>query len=944
MALEILQRAVEESERAVIRVMEETVPQEILERGLLALEAYNKARSEGTTVVKRVPIMLIGQYCSGKTSLKKSLKGQCFHQNEEGTSGIDADPSFFKVSHELWKVGEKDQDASPNSALLLNRHLAKCTVEHLSLKKILEVGSAGAVAPEDSDSKDVSQYLAPESSFMGVTERETLCCEELPMMPEIPDGTSDSLAHIKTGPEIENDRESKERLGNVAEILLQKIIPNEEDVYSMMWDFAGESVYYTIHPIFLTPKAIYLLVHDLSQDAHAPAKPVRCPGRYKNYTDSHCLKQNVDYLYFWMSLVASLANHCDSDPSNTTSKTLPESLPPVFLVCTHADEPFDHTDAKTLARSVYGSLMDKPSRTHLCKDFFFVDNTKSGKELECSEVVRLRKVVLAACNELQKKREAIPIKWLEFENAIQEKKENGFKYILLEEAIGMAEECDISGDKQFQTLMNFLHDQRVLIHFTETPELDKLVVLDCQWLIDVFMRAITVTPYEGEDNEFAGLWKTFEEEGILKEDLLKHVWSPFLKDKITYGSLVAIMEKFSLLCSLPLSNPSDAKEYLVPSMLMSLSLDDVKNLVDSSRIPSLFIKFKSGQVPPGLFHRLMLQFLQRSQGKQSSELRPCLSQYFSRFYPDEKKNFSVILLRHSSSIEVVFHSGEQPDVKCVQKVRRKLELVLESMRNEFRWLKGMRYEVAFICPVCCQRGAVVSQCRTHKIQSCKQEECLHFWFESEINEESNCRKNATAKDSRVRIEKFAPWTAPREIQVTNDRHAETHAACEKEIPAVEYFLSECACDATPDDFFLKLTTILELDQASLKDPNSATRTVIRTLARRAKDLERVDVFKHLRNVVPAGVIGPTLAEHIDVSDIPLDQRRRLTMNLSSGEEWKMVAEELGLKPFEIQFLDKRHKDPFEAVLSFVSQQGPLSVGSLYDLLNKLGYPLMADVL
>lgn len=743
------------------------VPREILERGPLALEAYNKARSEGTTVVKRVPIMLIGQNRSGKTSLKKSLRGQPFDENEKGTSGIDVDPSFFKVSCELWKVGERDQDASPVSASLFDCHIAKSTVKNLSFKTKFEVGSARAIDPEDSDSKEAHTNLAPERSLTRMTSKETSACEEVPTVSENPDKTADSSTHIRPGPDIENDRESKECLRNVTEMFLQKIIPNEEDVFSMFWDFGGESVYYTTHPIFLTPKAIYLLVHDLSKDADALSKPVSYQGRYKNYTDSHCLKQNVDYLYFWMSLVASLANHHDSDPSNTTSKTLPENLPPVFLVCTHADEPFGRSDATTLGRSVYGSLKGKSSGTHLWKDFFVVDNTRSGKEPECSGVVHLRKEVRAACNELQKQGEAIPIKWLLFETVMKEKKEKGFKFISFEEARRTAaEECDICDKDQFRTLMKLLHDQRILIHFDETPELDRLVVLDCQWLIDVFKSVITVKPYEGEDNKFAGLWKTFEEEGILKEELLKHVWSPLFKEQITCESLIAIMEKFSLLCSLPLSNPSHAREYLVPSMLMYLPSEDVKSLVESSKIPSLFIKFKSGQVPPGLFHRLVLEFFPWGQENQSSQLRPSLHQNYFRFYLPEKRNCSFILLSHSSSIEVVFHSVESADVSFVPKLRRQLELVLTSMRIKFFWLKSMRYEIAFICPVCCQGKAVSFFC-THKIRGCKQEECLHFWLESEINKESNCTKNATAEDFSVHIEKFAPWTTPTEIRMSD---------------------------------------------------------------------------------------------------------------------------------------------------------------------------------
>jgi len=82
------------------------LPLEIRSRGRLAVEAYNKALTEGKAYVKRVPIMLIGQDHSGKTSLKKSLIGKPFNPDEDSTIGVDVDPSHIKVSTEIWKVGE----------------------------------------------------------------------------------------------------------------------------------------------------------------------------------------------------------------------------------------------------------------------------------------------------------------------------------------------------------------------------------------------------------------------------------------------------------------------------------------------------------------------------------------------------------------------------------------------------------------------------------------------------------------------------------------------------------------------------------------------------------------------------------------------------------------------------------------------------------------------
>lgn len=74
---------------------------------------------------------------------------------------------------------------------------------------------------------------------------------------------------------------------------------------------------------------------------------------------------------------------------------------------------------------------------------------------------------------------------------------------------------------------------------------------------------------------------------------------------------------------------------------------------------------------------------------------------------------------------------------------------------------------------------------------------------------------------------------------------------------VEKFLSECKRDATRDDFLSKLTTILELGLLN-SDLDPATKTVIRILARKAKAMNRVDVFERLRKVVPAGTTGKSV--------------------------------------------------------------------------------------
>ena len=788
------------------------MPPEILARGPLALEAYKTALTEGKTHVKRVPVMLIGQERAGKTSLQKSLKGKPFEPDEGSTVGINVDPSHFKLSTEIWKLGEEDPTTNSGRTISYEYHAARLTVENLRQnkgtpeKKHPESLKSGSIPLVDTVSVTLSSDLQSEPSASNVpSDHEKVDINDFTLgasTAAVPGTNSDDsetfhdiskdarLGEVsRDSEEIETSRDPHnadfipdmpEDTATLVEMFLKednKVVEEEEEIYSVLWDFAGQSVYYTTHPVFLTPRAIYLLVNNLSQNPHEKAKPVVKRGIFRKLEDTFNVKTSLDYLDLWMSSIASLAIEGESREVNPQSEVLPGKLPPVFLVCTHADKPYDNGDPYELAQDVFGSLRNKPHKSHLYDDVFVVDNTKSGHEVQCPEVARLRKEILDVAKELPHLKEPIPIKWLRYEKALEARREDGDNWIPLDSAKQIAsEECNITDEKQFRTLLDFLHDQRILIHFSDTPKLDTLVVLDPQWLIDVFKKVITIKPFDRKEKKFEQLWCKLEERGILEEKLLKHAWDTLFDNKETIESLIEIMEKFSLLCLWPSSDVACDKQYLVPSMLMSQPPEGITQLITSAQVPPLFLRFESGQVPLGLFPRLVLQFFQWGKDKYMSTVDPQLHHNFARFYT--LKNSSVILLCHSSSIEVVVHEGNptlelaeslQSEnvgndtfvVSCAHEVRRQLGLFLESMRNEFCWLKSMKYEERFLCPVCCQ-GREIYYCRKHCARGCKQEECLHFWSESDLrNVDKNlCTKSAVAEGPSVQVEQFAPWLAP----------------------------------------------------------------------------------------------------------------------------------------------------------------------------------------
>ena len=533
-----------------------------------------------------------------------------------------------------------------------------------------------------------------------------------------------------------------------------------DDIFSVLWDFASESVCYETHTLLLTSRAIFLLVYDLSRDPYERARPVKRQGMFEVVEDRIGAKTNLDYLDYWMTSVSSISSQGKDHEVRTasTSTLLPETLPPVFLVCTHADQPSGGKDSEVLAQEVYGKLREQSSSTYLCGKFE-VDNTKSGKKPECPGVSRLRESIRAVARELPQMKEFIPIKWLKFEKILRVFRNAGRKWITIDHAKRIANEfCKIHDHVAFKTAIDFLHDQRILIHFDNTNDLNKLVVLDLQWLIDVMKEVITIKRYDGGEREFKFLWHKLEKEGILEEKLLQHVWDPLIGKYDTFKSLIALMEKFSLLCSWPVSLELSSRRYLVPSMLKSRPPQHITQLIASAQLPSLFIKFESGQVPSRLFPRFVTRLLLWGKDGFWSPVKPQLYQNFARLFTAKEDECSFVLLCHSSFIEGVVHCGnDSSHVSCAQSVFKQLILMLECMRKEFFWLESMIYQAGVLCKVCC-RGRKVKYCDTHCQDDCQRDECLHFILESDLrnaNEPIPCPWSATEQNFKVCIEDFS---------------------------------------------------------------------------------------------------------------------------------------------------------------------------------------------
>ena len=439
------------------------------------------------------------------------------------------------------------------------------------------------------------------------------------------------------------------------------------------------------------------------------------------------------------------SRHGSTKPLRNTVYLRGRRLPSVFL-------PFGGSNARDLAPKMYGTRPRKRYREHLYKDIFVVDNTKSGGEEECVEVRRLREEVPAVAKELELTKEEIPVTWLRYENKLRKKRD---KWLTLEEAKWVAfEDCEIKKDDEFSTLLNFLHDQRIVIHFSGSPELERIVILDPQWLVDVLKNVITVRRFKHTEHPVKDLWIQLEETGILDEKLIDHAWRDLLDNQENHKSLIAVMERLSLISPWPSSK--DSKQYLVPSMLMSPPTDDVLQLLDSVNVPSLFVTFASGRVPLGLFSRLISHFFQWCGEEWKSKVSPQLFHNFAMFHILPDQGISVMFWCHSTAIEVAIYSTDNDEkrVDISRAVYWRLRFILECMRKEFHWLNNVKYDMCVCCPVCSRPGS--GKCHDHDMRGC---ECLHFWSEFDLRQHQHCDKpgRSLLGDRRIRVKQFECW-------------------------------------------------------------------------------------------------------------------------------------------------------------------------------------------
>ncbi|XP_044535041.1 leucine-rich repeat serine/threonine-protein kinase 2 [Gracilinanus agilis] len=345
---------------------------------------------------------------------------------------------------------------------------------------------------------------------------------------------------------------------DVKDWFIQVWSKGKKELILNVWDFAGREEFYSTHPHFMTQRALYLAVYDLS----------------KGYAE-------VDAMKPWLFNIKARA-----------------SSSPVILVGTHLDVS-DEKQRKTSISKITKELLNKRGFPEI-RDYHFVNATE-----ECEALVKLRKSIIKESLNFKIRDQPvvgqlIPDCYLELEKKILLERKNvptEFPVINQKRLVQLVKESQLQLDEnELPHAVHFLNESGVLLHFQDPAlQLSDLYFVEPKWLCKMMAQILTVK-VEGFAKYPKGIIQRSDVEKFLskKSRFPKNYMSQYFK----------LLEKFQI--ALPIGE----EHLLVPS-----SLSDHRPVIELPHCENSEVivrLYEMPYFPMGFWSRLISRLLEIS--------------------------------------------------------------------------------------------------------------------------------------------------------------------------------------------------------------------------------------------------------------------------------------------------------------------------------------------
>ncbi|CAJ1409359.1 unnamed protein product [Effrenium voratum] len=484
---------------------------------------------------RRGRLVLLGQGRAGKTSTVRSLMGKPFEEAQASTVGVETGSCQISRSHAVdWQSGHASETEG-----LIRQLLTKAQPEAHAREGF---SSFSPEKPKPCDTKVLMSHL-PVEEVAAKLDQDFM-----------------TSGHVEGQP-----------------------------ITFSTWDFGGQSVFHTLHHLFLTRCSVYLVVFPMTQLGEGPEGPEGPEGA-------------MGMIRYWLN---SLALHAKGAP--------------VLLVGTHKDRvgtEAEHRAISARLAQLTGVLDQVQPYTMDGSDgsnaeglwFFPIDNSLSGTGSD-PVVVELRKAIELAAHEDPEDylHRPIPIRWRGVLDVLLSKEES---FVSMQDMKQIAEKQSLPG-WQLLPMLQMFHELGVLFHFSTPQELRDIVILQPQWLVTGMCQLIfDWTLHEQEHHkqlkiEMKSAYDAWRHKGIVTRRLLDRLWERGYEQPALKSFLVRFMEEVALVCEV------EPDTFLVPCLLPpSPGPGSTKPAAQHT----FWLDFSPTFLPDSLFRRLICYAVQKSSG------------------------------------------------------------------------------------------------------------------------------------------------------------------------------------------------------------------------------------------------------------------------------------------------------------------------------------------
>lgn len=531
-------------------------PQLKLNRAIQQENFLRQLDSEEKVPWQRCRLMVVGQGGAGKTATVRALTNKRFDAEWKSTVGISMQ-ECKTTTRGAWAEASRGGFTMDIANRLLIQEMDKPSFlrkRSVSQRRsLLTKGAKSGLQPKESDSK-VKEGEKQETTKEGITSGGSLSNpiqnEATPLNgTELGRNAGKEESGVEAAEQMTEGASRKVDL-KMDDTLYVETRNHKDSVRLTVFDMGGQRVFYTVHHLFLTSNAIYLIIFSLAELQKDPDTAMSFLRYWTETIGIHAPKAPVLF-------VGTFLDQIEKDSLESAKRQLFDAFPTI------ANEESFVAISNREGTGVE-SLRDSIDKAILLQDFVYTP---------------------------------VSVRWMKALDGLLEEEKPWTTFKVFRER---ARRDGISSLIETEQALKLFHQFGSVMYFESTESLKDLIVHNPQWLIDQVSKVIRDARIHGLDNaelQQAGLEEDGQRlltEGLCSRDLLGFLWQ---QDQVEY--LISLMQSLLLMSPVRM-NTTDSLMYLVPSMA-----SEEKHISPEALEENEQCRFVFKHLPQGVFERLV---------------------------------------------------------------------------------------------------------------------------------------------------------------------------------------------------------------------------------------------------------------------------------------------------------------------------------------------------